>query len=91
MAGTLDLVQRCLTGLETRSGALWLDPVPLPELSSYGFSIRYQGHWGVRFRLEHGRLEIAVPASGLQPIDIRLPDRAVRLRPGDTCRLALPD
>ncbi|MET8572703.1 glycosyl hydrolase family 65 protein [Streptomyces sp. NPDC004783] len=91
MAGTLDLVQRCLTGLETRAGALWLDPVPLPELSSYGFSIRYQGHWGVRFRLEHGRLEIAVPASGLLPIDVRLPDRAVRLQPGDTCRLVLPD
>ncbi|MET9778100.1 glycosyl hydrolase family 65 protein [Streptomyces sp. NPDC006367] len=91
MAGTLDLVQRGLTGLETRSGALWLDPVPVPELSSYGFSIRYQGHWGVRIRLEHGRLEIAVPASDLSPIDVRLPDRRVRLRPGDTCRLVLPD
>ncbi|MFG2547828.1 glycoside hydrolase family 65 protein [Streptomyces sp. NPDC048594] len=91
MAGTLDLVQRGLTGLETRGGALWLNPVPLPELSSYGFSIRYQGHWGVRLRLEHGRLEIAVPESGPLPIDVRLPDREVRLQPGDTCRLALPD
>ncbi|MFG3102110.1 glycoside hydrolase family 65 protein [Streptomyces sp. NPDC048182] len=90
MAGTLDLVQRGLTGLETRAGALWLDPVPLPELSSYTFSIRYQGHWGVRIRLEHGRLEIAVPPSDLSAIDVRLPDRTVRLRPGDTCRLALP-
>ncbi|MFJ3361200.1 glycoside hydrolase family 65 protein [Streptomyces anthocyanicus] len=91
MAGTLDLVQRGLTGLETRAGALWLDPVPLPELSSYGFSVRYQGHWGVRFRLEHSRLEIAVPAAGPLPIDVRLPDREVRLQPGDTCRLVLPD
>jgi trehalose/maltose hydrolase-like predicted phosphorylase len=91
MAGTLDLVQRGLTGLETRSGALWLDPVPLPELSSYGFSLRYQGHWGVRLRLEHECLEIAVPSSGPLPIDVRLPDRTVRVRPGDTCRLALAD
>ncbi|MGV9288962.1 glycoside hydrolase family 65 protein [Streptomyces sp. NPDC003719] len=90
MGGTLDLIQRCLTGLETRAGALWLDPVPLPELSSYGFSIRYQGHWGVRFRLEHGHLEIAVPASDLPPIDVRLPDRAVQIGPGDTSRLVLP-
>ncbi|MGV9697384.1 glycoside hydrolase family 65 protein [Streptomyces sp. NPDC003470] len=90
MGGTLDLIQRCLTGLETRAGALWLDPVPLPELSSYGFSIRYQGHWGVRFRLEHGHLEIAVPASDLPPIDVRLPDRAVQIQPGDTSRLVLP-
>ncbi|MFF1296326.1 MULTISPECIES: glycoside hydrolase family 65 protein [unclassified Streptomyces] len=91
MAGTLDLVQRGLTGLETRGGALWLDPVPLPELSSYGFALRYQGHWGVRLRLERERLEIAVPTSDASPIDIRLPDRTVSLQPGETVRLWLPD
>ncbi|MFJ2238051.1 glycoside hydrolase family 65 protein [Streptomyces sp. NPDC087859] len=91
MAGTLDLVQRGLTGLETRGGALWLDPVPLPELSSYGFALRYQGHWGVRLRLERERLEIAVPSSDASPIDIRLPDRRVSLQPGETVRLLLPD
>ncbi|MFC9504848.1 glycoside hydrolase family 65 protein [Streptomyces sp. NPDC057002] len=91
MAGTLDLVQRGLPGLETRSGALWLDPVPLPELSSYGFSISYQGHWGIKLRLTHGQLEIAVPPSDLMPIDIELPDRAVSVQPGETCRLFLAD
>ncbi|KAB1149731.1 glycoside hydrolase family 65 protein [Streptomyces luteolifulvus] len=91
MAGTLDLVQRGLTGLETRDGALWLHPVPLPELSSYGFAIRYQGHWGVRLRLEREQLEIAVPSSDLAPIDVRLPDREVSLQPGETYRLLLPD
>jgi trehalose/maltose hydrolase-like predicted phosphorylase len=89
MAGTLDLVQRGLTGLETRAGALWLDPVPLPELSSYGFALRYQEHWGVRLKLERGLLEIAVPSSDGSPIDVRLPDRAVCLQPGDTVRLVL--
>ncbi|WP_328500532.1 glycoside hydrolase family 65 protein [Streptomyces sp. NBC_00457] len=91
MAGTLDLVQRGLTGLETRSGALWLDPVPLPELSSYGFAVQYQGHWGVRLRLERGRLEIAVPSSDRDPIDVRLPNRTVCLQPGETYQLMLPD
>ncbi|MFD1659274.1 glycoside hydrolase family 65 protein [Streptomyces caeni] len=91
MGGTLDLVQRGLTGLETRNGALWLDPVPMPELSSYGFAIRYRGHWGVRLRLERGSLEIAVPASDRDPIDVRLPDRAVCVRPGETCRLLLAE
>ncbi|WP_128378896.1 glycoside hydrolase family 65 protein [Streptomyces cavernae] len=91
MAGTLDLVQRGLTGLETRHGALWLDPVPLPELSSYHFAIRYRGHWGVRLRLERGLLEIAVPSSDRLPIDVRLPDRAVSVGPGERCRLMLAD
>ncbi|MGP4051831.1 glycoside hydrolase family 65 protein [Streptomyces sp. 2A115] len=90
MAGTLDLVQRGLTGLETRQGALWLDPAPLPELSSYGFALRYQGHWGVRLRMECGSLEIAVPSSDRLPIDVRLPGRAVSVQPGETCRLVLP-
>lgn len=91
MAGTLDLVQRGLTGLETRDGAIWLDPVPLPELSSYGFRLRYRGHWGVGLRLEHGRLEIAVPPSGRAPIEVRLPDGTVHVQPGEKCSLVLPD
>ncbi|MFH9547979.1 glycoside hydrolase family 65 protein [Streptomyces sp. NPDC051445] len=91
MAGTLDLVQRGLPGLETRAGALWLDPVPLPELSAYGFSLHYRGHWGVRLRLERGRLEVTVPPSDRSPIEIRLPGRAVRVRPGESRRLLLPD
>lgn len=36
MAGALDLVQRGLTDLETRGGALRFDPVPLPELADSG-------------------------------------------------------
>ncbi|GAA4061724.1 glycoside hydrolase family 65 protein [Streptomyces shaanxiensis] len=91
MAGTLDLVQRGLTGLETRGGALRLDPVPLPELSSYGFSLRYQGNWGVRLRLERGLLEIAVPSHDVSPIEVRLPGREVTLQPGETGRLVLSD
>ncbi|MFF4957241.1 glycoside hydrolase family 65 protein [Streptomyces sp. NPDC001222] len=91
MAGTLDLVQRGLTGLETRGGALLLDPAPLPELSSYEFAVRYRGHWGVRLRLERGRLEITVPPSDRDPIAVRLPHREVRVEPGETCELLLPD
>ncbi|MFJ8200834.1 glycoside hydrolase family 65 protein [Streptomyces sp. NPDC096152] len=91
MAGTLDLVQRGLTGLETREGALWLDPVPLPELSSYGFAIRYQGHWGVRLRMGHGGMEIAVPPSDRSPIEVRLADRDVCVQPGETSHLVLPE
>ncbi len=47
MAGTLDLVQRGLTGLEVREDELSLDPAPLPELSEYGPSNRYRSHWGI--------------------------------------------
>ncbi|NGO41066.1 hypothetical protein G6048_02455 [Streptomyces sp. YC419] len=89
-AGTLDFVQRGLTSRETRSGALWLDLVSLPELSSYGFALRYQGHWGVRLRLER-ELQIEVPSSDASPIDVRLQDCTVCLQPGETGRLVLSE
>jgi trehalose/maltose hydrolase-like predicted phosphorylase len=91
MAGTLDLVQRGLTGLETREDALWLDPVPLPALSEYGFSLRYRGHWGVGLRRHGGQLEIGVPDSEESPIRVVLADRAVTIAPGETCTLVLAE
>ncbi|MDW4910195.1 glycosyl hydrolase family 65 protein [Streptomyces sp. ADMS] len=91
MAGTLDLVQRGLTGLETREDALRLDPVPLPALSEYGFSLRYRGHWGVSVRLRSGQLRIGVPDSEEAPIRVVLSDRAVTVAPGETCTLLLPE
>ncbi|MGC4987247.1 glycoside hydrolase family 65 protein [Streptomyces sp. DT193] len=91
MAGTLDLVQRGLTGLETREDALWLDPVPLPALSEYGFTLRYRGHWGIGVRRRSGRLEISVPDSEESAIRVMLADRAVTIAPGETCSLVVPD
>ncbi|MGW2780203.1 glycoside hydrolase family 65 protein [Streptomyces populi] len=91
MAGTLDLVQRGLTGLETREDALWLDPVPLPALSEYGFTLRYRGHWGVGVRRRSGEVEIHVPQSEESPLRVVLADRAVTVAPGETCTLVLPE
>ncbi|MEU8827962.1 glycosyl hydrolase family 65 protein [Streptomyces sp. NPDC048636] len=90
MGGTLDLVQRGLTGLETREEALWLDPVPLPELSEYAVSVCYRGHWGIVLRLRSGRLWIRVPDSEEPPIEVRLADRTLTLAPGESVWLPLP-
>ena len=40
MAGTLDLVQRCYTGLETRQVVLRFNPVIPEELGAVAFDIR---------------------------------------------------
>jgi trehalose/maltose hydrolase-like predicted phosphorylase len=76
--------------VETRDGALRLDPVPLPELSEYGFTIRYRGHRGVRMQLSSGQLWVTVPPSDLDPIDIALSGRTVSVSPGESCTLTLP-
>ncbi|MET9168801.1 glycosyl hydrolase family 65 protein, partial [Streptomyces cellulosae] len=88
MAGTLDLVQRGLTGLETREDALHLDPVPLPALSEYSFSLRYRGHWGIGVRRREGEIEIEVPESEESPIRVVLAGRTVTVAPGETRTLS---
>ncbi|MEU1671107.1 glycosyl hydrolase family 65 protein [Streptomyces roseifaciens] len=89
MAGTLDLVQRGLTGLETREDALWLDPVHLLELSEFGFTIRYRGHWGIGVRLRGERLTVSVPDSEESPVRVVLPDRSLTIDPGEARTLTL--
>ncbi|MDX2815535.1 glycosyl hydrolase family 65 protein [Streptomyces sp. PA03-5A] len=90
MAGTLDLVQRGLTGLEAREDALWLDPAPLPELSRFAFTVRYRGHWGVRIHVDGGRIGVAVPASAGAPLRIRIGGRTWSVPPGRFRLLDLP-
>ena len=45
MTGTVDVVQRCLTGLDIREDALHFDPCLIGPLTRLGVKVRYQGHW----------------------------------------------
>ncbi|UGY92282.1 glycoside hydrolase family 65 protein [Streptomyces gobiensis] len=89
MAGTLDLVQRGLTGLEAREDELWFDPAPLPELSGFSFSIRYRGHWGVRVRLQDETFRISLPRSAQAPIQIVVPGQSFTVAPGGSRKIRL--
>jgi alpha,alpha-trehalase len=44
MAGSVDLVQRCFTGIETRSDTLRLDPCLPDPLERLRLQIRYRQH-----------------------------------------------
>ncbi|GAA2067181.1 glycosyl hydrolase family 65 protein [Streptomyces albiaxialis] len=90
MAGTLDLVQRGLTGLEFRDGTLHLDPAPLPQLCEYGFSVRFREFWGIGVRVTAGALDVSLPSTANAPLRVGLHDRTVTVAPGETARLALP-
>ncbi|MFD3482995.1 glycoside hydrolase family 65 protein [Streptomyces sp. NPDC058665] len=82
MAGTLDFVQRCLTGLETRADGLWLDPAPLPQLSKFRVGIRYRNHWDVDLRIRAHRVRIAVPESEEDPVRLVLDGKEWAVPPG---------
>ena len=51
MAGTVDLAQRCYTGLEAREDVLWLNPSLPEELDGLDFDVRYRGNWGINLHL----------------------------------------
>nr|WSX74856.1 glycoside hydrolase family 65 protein [Streptomyces sp. NBC_00899] len=90
MGGTLDLVQRGLTGLDPGPDALRLDPVPLPGLSRFHLSLRYRGHWGVGLTVRHGQLHVSAPESAQAPLRIALGDRLETVPPGSSVTLDLP-
>ncbi|WP_411141991.1 glycoside hydrolase family 65 protein [Streptomyces sp. x-80] len=90
MAGTLDLVQRGMTGLETRDGALWLAPAPIPQLSEFGVRLRYLRHWDIDLHIRAEHVYLAVPDSGHAPVRVKLGGHTFTVAPGTTCRLDLP-
>ncbi|MFS0695722.1 glycoside hydrolase family 65 protein [Streptomyces nitrosporeus] len=91
MAGTLDLVQRGLTGLETRDDALWLSPATLPQLSKFRMRLRFRRHWDVDLRLRAERLRIAVPDSGRPGVRVGLDGQRYVVEPGTAQWLELPE
>ena len=45
MAGTIDIIQRCYTGLEARDEVLYLKPSLPRELQDINLKLHYRGHW----------------------------------------------
>jgi len=89
MAGTVDLLQRGMTGLRWKDGVLGLDPALPPELGSLEFTFRHRPHWGVRVRIGDGKLRVTAPPSGAEPIAIEFRGRLHELTGGGEVELDL--
>jgi alpha,alpha-trehalase len=57
MAGTVDLIQRCYSGIVLREGVLWLNPQLPRDLQEIHSRIQYRGHW-FRYQVNHERLTV---------------------------------
>ncbi|HSO94220.1 MAG TPA: glycosyl hydrolase family 65 protein, partial [Candidatus Dormibacteraeota bacterium] len=69
MAGTLDMLQRCYTGLEARSGVLWINPALPDELPSLSLELLYRGHW-ISLHITREWLRVASQPCAASPIPI---------------------
>jgi alpha,alpha-trehalase len=83
MAGTIDLLQRCYTGLELRQDVLFFNPAVPVELGSIEFDIRYRGYLlHLQFTTEVARIHVD-SAEGA-PITVDVKGTASTVLPGQT-------
>ncbi len=82
MAGTVDLIQRCFTGIETRGDVLWLNP-RLPEgLNSLTLNVHYRHHV-LGLHVSRTCARISAEPSLQEPIQIGIANEVHRLNPGE--------
>lgn len=81
MAGSVDIVQRCYSGLRTSADALCLDPVIPAELDNLAFSLRYRDHL-VHLDLSTTTVAVRVDPDEGAPITVRVGGVDHELGPG---------
>ncbi|QKW05148.1 glycoside hydrolase family 65 protein [Streptomyces sp. NA04227] len=82
MGGTLDLVQRGLTGLDIQDGVLRLAPAPLPQLSKFGVGFRLARYGDIRLRLRRQRVQVALSELSERPLSVAIGSRSLTVAPG---------
>jgi trehalose/maltose hydrolase-like predicted phosphorylase/beta-phosphoglucomutase-like phosphatase (HAD superfamily) len=81
MAGTVDMVLRCLAGLRARGEVLWFDPALPPQVKQVKFSIHYRHH-RIDVALAEDRLQISSRPGEGRPIQVHVRDETIQLVPG---------
>jgi len=88
MAGTIDLIQRCYTGIETRQDRLQLNPYLPNDLKEIRFDIVYRQH-RINLVITHSRLIVSTwPDSGA-PIKIGIRNKLITIEAGRTMQFDL--
>ena len=84
MAGSVDLMQRCFTGMETRSNRIILSPYWPENLGVLAFPIRYRG-LHLHLRVSGKGVIISVdPREATASVEVECHGRVVQLMPGTT-------
>ena len=89
MAGTVDLLQRCYTGLEIRNQHLWLDPTLPDELKCLRIRVRFRGQT-VEVEITGDLARVRAISPDKEVIRLRLNSQALSLQAGETLEVKLP-
>ncbi|MCB9947144.1 MAG: glycoside hydrolase family 65 protein [Rhodospirillaceae bacterium] len=82
MVGTVDLMQRCFTGLTVDDGVLGFDPMLPSALKRLKLRLRYQGNW-LDVVLDHEQLDIRVSETWPQNVKVSVKGALHKLAPGE--------
>ncbi len=88
MAGTIDVLQRCFAGVETRDDVLWLDPFWPQSLGILELPIVYRDHEITLTAVDHTVIVHSGPGN-LPPVRVGYGGQVRVLRPGELLRFRL--
>jgi trehalose/maltose hydrolase-like predicted phosphorylase len=88
MAGSVDLLQRCFTGLETRGGVLRFNPQWPEKLGTFTCRLRFRQH-DIIVRISSTLLRISAVAGDVPEIQVCCLDQWRTLRPGESVEFEL--
>jgi trehalose/maltose hydrolase-like predicted phosphorylase len=88
MTGSVDLLQRCFAGVETRQDTLWLNPLWPPHLGVLEFSIRYRGQ-PVTLQVSGRTVAVTTGTDIAAPIRLGYGGHTQELGPGQTVEFTI--
>ncbi|MBK6265569.1 glycoside hydrolase family 65 protein [Marivirga sp. S37H4] len=88
MAGSLNLIQRCYSGLEICDDALWINP-DLPEnIKEVSMRIKYRKHW-IFVTITHEKLKIAFEEGWSKKVNIGVAGELYEFEKGEVREFSL--
>jgi len=89
MAGSVDLLQRCFTGLETRGGVLRFNPQWPEQLGTFSCRLRFRGN-DIIVRISSTLLRVSAVSDDVPEIQVNCRGQLLTLRPGESVEFELP-
>jgi trehalose/maltose hydrolase-like predicted phosphorylase len=88
MAGSVDLLQRCFTGLETRGGVLRFNPQWPEQLGTFSCRLNFRGN-DIIVRISSTLLRVSAVSDDVPEIQVNCRGQLLTLRPGESVEFEL--
>ncbi|MBW6520196.1 MAG: glycoside hydrolase family 65 protein [Desulfoarculaceae bacterium] len=89
MAGTVDILQRCFTGLEFHDDILFLNPDIPEDLPQLAMRIKHRGNW-LTIELTPQSMTLTCDHCDLEASKVSFQNKIHHLNPGETLTLSCP-